>query len=252
MKGSNIEETSRLENAAEHYHPLSSLEDAVIKNANKWWIEQYVNGPAILEMGSGEGAATEMLLNRGETLDIVEGSSKHCKLVADRIRDSRLKVINCLYEEFEPLRRYDDIVVAGSLEIVENPVAILARAHNWLSEKGRLHVVVQNAASLHRRIGHALGILPRLDSIGEHNALTGNRRIYTKEMLEEQVRSAGLRIEIFRGFFLKPFDYATMSHASVDLVTKLIPALQEVSKSVPDDLCASFYACCTSARNEPE
>jgi hypothetical protein len=51
-------------------------------------------------------------------------------------------------------------------------------------------------------------------------------------------------VEFVKGFFLKPFDYATMSHATADLSTGLIPALYEVGKTVPDGLCSSFYALC--------
>src|SRR5262249_22154044 len=108
----------------------------------------------------------------------------------------------------------------------------------------RLHIVVQNAESLHRRIGHALGMLPRLDAISEANAQIGNRRIYTKDLLAQHVGAAELTIAVFRGYFLKPFDWGTMSHAPVDLVRDLVPALSDVGDSVPDDLCHFFYACC--------
>jgi hypothetical protein len=63
-------------------------------------------------------------------------------------------------------------------------------------------------------------------------------------MLQQQVESAGLRLTTFKGYFLKPFDYTTLSHASANLTNELIPALNEVGKTVPDDLCHLFYACC--------
>ena len=100
--------------------------------------------------------------------------------------------------------------------MVDDPVATIAATRGWLMAGGRLHIVVQNAASLHRRIGYALGMLPQLDAISEANLLIGNRRIYTRELLAEHIRVADLRVNVMKGYFLKPFDYATMSHAPAD------------------------------------
>ncbi len=243
MSNSRADEISRLQVSAANYRARSTPDEALL-HLDRWWIEQYVKGPTILELGCADGVGTEMLLKRAARLDVVDGSPTYCALVRDRISDPRLSITNCLYEEFEPSRRYDDIVIARSLEMVDDPVATLARIRNWLGAGARLHVVVQNAASLHRRIGHALGMLPRLDAVSETNAFVGNRRIYTTEMLIDHVGSAGLKVEFLKGFFLKPFDNATMSHASVDLANELIPALYEVGKSVPDELCHFFYALC--------
>lgn len=243
MKISSAEEISRLQVSADNWR-IRFTPDEVAARLDSWWIDEYVKGPTVLELGCADGVETELLLKRAAGLDIVDGSSTYCGLVRDRISDPRLTITNSLYEEFEPRRHYDDIVIARSLEMVVDPVATLARIRFWLKPEGRLHVVVQNAESLHRRIGCALGMLPRLDAISEANALIGNRRIYTKEILIEHVRSADLKVEFLKGFFLKPFDSETMSRASVDLATKLIPALYEVGKSVPDELCCLYYALC--------
>jgi trans-aconitate methyltransferase len=247
MKETGAEEISRLEVAADNYRVRFSPDEAAVQ-LDSWWIERYVKGPTILELGCADGVVTEMLLKRAASLDIVDGSSTYCAMVEDRIRDSRMSITNCLYEEFEPSRRYDDLVIARSLEMVADPVATLTRIRGWLKAGARLHVVVQNAESLHRRIGCALGMLPRIDAISAANALAGNRRIYTKEMLIEHVQSADLKVKFLKGYFLKPFDYATMSHARVDLTNELIPALYEVGKSVPDELCLLFYALCVSTK----
>jgi trans-aconitate methyltransferase len=243
MKSPSAEEISRLQVSAANYRVRSRPDEAAVR-LDSWWIEQYVKGPTILELGCADGIGTEMLLKAAASLDVVDGSPTYCELVRHHISDPRLHITNCLYEEFTPSRRYDDIVIARSLEMVVDPVAILARIHNWLGAGARLHVVVQNVASLHRRIGHALGMLAKLDSINGANALGGNRRMYTREMLIEHVRSAGLKVEFLKGYFLKPFDNATMARGLVDFTNDLIPALYEVGKSVPDELCCFYYALC--------
>ena len=243
MSVSRTDEVARLQVSADNYRVRSTPDEAVVR-LDRWWIEAYVEGPVILELGCADGVATEMLLQQAGSLDVVDGSPTYCAIVRDRIKDSRLNITNCLYEEFEPSRRYDDIVIARSLEMVADPVVVLARIRTWLATGGRLHIVVQNAGSVHRRIGVALGMLPRLDAISEANAVIGNRRIHTREMLHQHVREAGFEAQFVKGYFLKPFDLATMSHACADLVNELIPALYEVGTSVPDDLCCFFYALC--------
>jgi hypothetical protein len=239
------DEFARIQASAENYRVSQTPDEAAVR-LDSWWIEQYVKGPVILELGPADGVATALLLKRAVSLDVVEGSSKYCAMLRERVNDPRVHITNSLYEDYQPSRVYDDIVLARSLEVVSDPIATLARIRGWLGEVGRFHIVVTNAASLHRRIGHALGLLPRLDAIDQANAAAGNRRIYTKEMLLEQIRAARLRLEVFKGYFLKPFDYSTMSHAGADLARELIPALFEVGKSVPDELCGFFYALCVS------
>ena len=86
-----------------------------------------------------------------------------------------------------------------------------SRMGGWLAPGGRLHVVVQNAESLHRRIGHALGRLPSLTHLTEKSLASGHKRVYTKSALLQEIEAAGYEILECEGFLLKPFDYDSLS-----------------------------------------
>lgn len=235
-----------LEGLAESYRPASDP-DAAVLALDRWWIDAYVQGPDILELGCADGTSTRLLLAKAQTLHIVEGAPTYCELLRQHLPDRHIAITNCLYEGFEPGRTFDDIVFARSLDDVADPVALLTRICGWLPPDGRLHVVVQNAASLHRRLGVALGLLPSLESLTEHSRQLAHRRVYTKALLLSHLQAAKFEVLVVKGYFLKPFDYATLRRAKVDLVTQLIPALYEVSKSVPDELCCQLYALCRPA-----
>ena len=56
------------------------------------------------------------------------------------------------------------------------PVQLLRWVRTWLQPTGRLHVVVPNADSLHRRVGVAMGALGRVDELSERDRRFGQLR----------------------------------------------------------------------------
>lgn len=235
---------ARLETLASSY-VVSQLPDAAVLALDRWWISEYVRGPRVLELGCGDGTSTCMLLDRAAELDVVEGSARYCELVAQNVTDRRVHITNCLYEEFRPQHPYDDIVFARSLDDIPEPVKLLSLLRGWLQpDGGRLHIVVQNAESLHRRIGVAAGLIPAADHLTEHSIRVAHRRVYTKALLVSHVVAAGFAVQHLQGYFLKPFDNETLQRSDLDFKTQLVPALYEVGKSVPDELCCQLYALC--------
>jgi hypothetical protein len=237
------EDREALDSFAKGYRPASTPDEAIL-HLDRWWIESHVQGPRVLELGASDGTSTLMLLAKASELDVVEGAARYCELIRQRVNDPRVSVFHSLFEEFEPDRAYEDVVIARSLDYVEDPVALLRTARTWIEPGGRLHIVVQNAASLHRRLGVALGLMPSITYLNDSSRAMGHRRVYTYQLLQDECRLAGYDIELIQGYFLKPFDYATLQGTSFDLATKLFPALFEVGWELPDDLCSQLYALC--------
>lgn len=234
----------KINQAAEYYSPTGTPDVAVIQ-LDQWWIEKYVKGPNVLEMGCSDGTATQMLLRKGLSVQVVEGSAKYCEIVKSRIHDPRLSIHQSMFEDYIPKQKFNDIVMARSLDYIENPIALLNLMRTWLLPKGRLHIVVQNAGSLHRRLGVALGKMSALDELTEHSRKMGHRRVYTESKLISDLAAAQFYVEKFKGFLLKPFDFHSLSVIGLDLNKVLIPALFDVGMDVPDELCCQLYVCCS-------
>ena len=237
------ESQERLESHAAVYRPAGTPDEAVLR-LDQWWIDKHVQGPRVLELGAADGTSTSMLLNKAEELDVVDGSSQYCELVRGRVQDQRVSVIESLFEDYEPQGVYDDVVIARSLDYVAEPRILLGRIASWIRSGGRLHIVVQNAESLHRRLGVALGLMPETDYLNEMSLAVGHRRVYSITSIVAECVSAGYAVETTEGFFLKPFDFGTLSQSEHDLQSELIPALNEVGKDLPADLCSQIYLKC--------
>jgi trans-aconitate methyltransferase len=226
------------------YQMASTSPDVALRALDEWWIDSFVVGRKILELGCGDGTSTRMLLSKSPVLEIVEKDPVLCSTAGARLGTDRLAIYNMSYEHFVPDGQYDDIVFARSLDQVDDPVPLLRRIRDWVSSPGRLHVVVQNAESLHRRIGMALGRLPALTHLSERDISSNHKRVYTKAALVADLENAGWQVVFCRGYLLKPFDYDNLGRLDVPLASTLIPALYRVGQTVPDELCCQLYALC--------
>ena len=164
-------------------------------------------GDKVLEMGPAEGTMTELLLRDGFEVEVCEGSSTFAHMLRERFPapSHSLLVHEALFEEFEPVDRFDVIILGHVLEHVEDPVAILQRLKDWLvPETGRVLIAVPNARSLHRQAAVVMGLIPTEYAMSEKDLHHGHRRIYNPESLRADFIAAGLSIEVFGGYWLKP------------------------------------------------
>ncbi|MEQ9142866.1 MAG: class I SAM-dependent methyltransferase [Parvibaculaceae bacterium] len=165
-------------------------------------LRRHLKGGHVLELGPAEGLMTDHLNGVSENLTIVEGSSLFCDDLRKRFPDAT--VVNSLFEEFDPNDRFDTIVMGHVLEHVEDPGAILTQARNWLAPNGNIFAAVPNARSLHRQAAVVMGMLPSENSLNERDILHGHRRVFDPELFRSAFYQAGLTIDLFGGYWLKP------------------------------------------------
>ncbi len=230
-------ERARLDEVAQWYDSRKGLNREVIKQAARRVLARARGGRA-LELGCAMGVMTEELAGRFSELDIVEGSEVYAAKARTLVPPSG-RVYPCLFEEFEPARRYDTIVMSWILEHIAAPRELLERARGWLAPQGEIHIAVPNAESLHRRVGLSMGLLHRLDQLNETDLAVGHRRVYTWDRLAEEIASAGLRLVRMDGILLKPLPSALMESWPPELRA----AFFELSSLAPR-LCSEIYAVC--------
>ncbi|HWV18540.1 MAG TPA: class I SAM-dependent methyltransferase [Rhodocyclaceae bacterium] len=160
-------------------------------------------GESLLEMGPAEGVMTELLATTGKRLTLVEGSGAFCDDL--RRRFPQANVVHTLFEEFQPEEQFDNIILGHVLEHVQDPVDILRRAQAWLKPgTGRLFAAVPNARSLHRQAAVIMGLLPQEDALNEMDQHHGHRRVFNPESFRNAFSQAGMNIELFGGYWMKP------------------------------------------------
>ena len=145
---------------------------------------------------------TELLATTGKSMTVVEGSALFCNDL--RARFPQAQVINALFEDFEPTEQFDTIIMGHVLEHVQDPVDILLRARGWLKPGGLIFAAVPNAQSLHRQAAVIMGMLPRVDALNAMDLHHGHRRVFNPETFRLAFTQAGLQVDTFGGYWLKP------------------------------------------------
>jgi 2-polyprenyl-3-methyl-5-hydroxy-6-metoxy-1,4-benzoquinol methylase len=163
---------------------------------------RYLRGESVLELGPAEGIMTNLLAAGTQRLTIVEGAARFCEDL--RRRFPKVRIVHSLFEDFRPEERFDNIILGHVLEHVADPVAILRRVKDWLAPEGRVLAAVPNARSLHRQAAVLMGLLPAEDAMNEMDRHHGHRRVFNPESFRNVFLQAGLRIEVFGGYWLKP------------------------------------------------
>jgi 2-polyprenyl-3-methyl-5-hydroxy-6-metoxy-1,4-benzoquinol methylase len=192
--------------------------------------KRHIVGESILEMGPAEGVMTELLATTGKKLTLIEGSGLFCDDL--RRRFPQANTIHSLFEEFQPNELFDNIILGHVLEHVEDPVNVLSRAKRWLKPGvGQIFGAVPNARSLHRQAAVIMGILQEEDALNEMDVHHGHRRVFNPESFRNAFCHAGLKIEIFGGYWMKP-----VSNAQIEAswTPEMLEAFMVLGERYPD------------------
>ncbi len=198
----------------------------------------HCRGPRVLEMSYNDRGWTDALLDRGFDLTVVEGARYNVEYARAKYGD-RLRIIETLFEEFEPAERYDSIIMSCIIEHVLDPALVLRRAASWLNESGVIILVVPNQLSLHRRVGFRCGLLGSMEELSDQDLSVGHRRLYTVDSLSKEIAGAGLRTPQIEGIFLKPLSSSQM----IDWPDPLLNAFDDMSRELPDYSAYLFAPC---------
>jgi len=191
---------------------------------------RHLVGDNLLEMGPAEGVMTELLAATGKQLTLVEGSNLFCDDLRNRFPQA--KVVNALFEEFQPSEMFDNVILGHVLEHVQDPVDILSRAKQWLRpETGRLFAAVPNARSLHRQAAVIMGLLPQEDALNDMDIHHGHRRVFNPESFRNCFYQAGMRIDVFGGYWLKPVSNRQIEESWSD---GMLNAFMQLGERYPD------------------
>jgi SAM-dependent methyltransferase len=237
----------RLDESAAIYDPTSPQKDF-----DYWYIQfdmdvlsKFLIGEKVIELGCGKGGATEKLAQTCQKLIVVEAAGANITTVSNRLKEhSNVEFYHSLWQNFDYAEAdISDIVFFMGLQYLDHKSALLVlrKIRPFLRPHGRLHIVVPNAKSLHRRIAYCMNLIKDVHELSERDTqLLGHARVYDKEMLFNELKECGFDILHWEGIFLKPFPNDIMS--SID--ESIIHGLYEIGRELPD-YCAHIYALCT-------
>ncbi len=223
------DEQAHLERISNVSRYAAGANSATIKYSFKI-ADRYLVGESLLELGPAEGVMTELLATTGKRMTLVEGSGLFCEDL--RKRFPRATVVHALFEDYRPKEQFDNIILGHVLEHVQDPVDILTRAKQWLKPcTGRLFAAVPNARSVHRQAAVIMGMLPQENALNEMDIHHGHRRVFSPESFRNAFYQAGLHVEIFGGYWLKP---VSNKQIETGWTPQMLDAFMQLGERYPD------------------
>lgn len=202
-----------------------------------------VDGKA-LEMGCYMGEFTKLIRKHFSDVTVIEASDELIEISRQRV-DSNISFIHSTFETVELEDKYDSIFFLHTLEHLDEPVMVLKRINEWLSEKGRLFLVAPNANAPSRQIAVKMGLVPYNSAVIESERLHGHRRTYSLDTLESDAWAGGLKVIHRGGIFFKALTGSQFDEALQAKVIsrEYLDGCYQLGMVYPD-LCASVFVVC--------
>jgi 2-polyprenyl-3-methyl-5-hydroxy-6-metoxy-1,4-benzoquinol methylase len=200
-------------------------------------LKSHLAGPEGLELGPAEGEMTQFLSQHFVRLTCVEGSADLLAHIPDY---PNVVKIHALFEDFQPDRQFNTIVMEHILEHIDNPVDLLKLAKHWLAPGGKILAGVPNGYSIHRLVAVKMGLLNEPCQLNSRDHALGHRRVYTPDSFRKDIEVAGLKILEMGGVFFKPVsNQQIQDHWSEEM----IQGFYELGKDFPNH-AAELSAVC--------
>ena len=197
-----------------------------------------------LEMGCFQGEMTELIAEHYGDVTVIEASDELVAIASKRL-GSRARFIHGTFENAAVTGRYDAVFLVHTLEHLDDPVGVLRRVDGWLTDGGRLFVVVPNANAASRQIAVQMGLIPHNAAVTESERRHGHRTTYSLDTLVRDVTEAGLQIVHRGGVFFKPlanFQFDKLMGGDV-ISDDYLEGCYRLGMHYPD-LCASVFVVC--------
>lgn len=199
----------------------------------------------LLELGSWKGDVTKRLAEHFDDISCVEASEVAAAEVTKKM-GGKVTMYNALFEEVTLPKKYDNVVMTHVLEHLDDPVKVLKRINDeWLSDDGRLFLVVPNANAPSRQIAVKMGLISHNTAVTEAEKAHGHQITYTLDTLERDARSAGLKVVYRSGVFFKALaNFQWDEILKTDIVSpEYLEGSYQLGQQYPD-LCASIFIMC--------
>ena len=209
----------------------------------------HIRGGSALEMGSYRGDFTVLLAEQFDDLTVIEAASNLIEETRARVPVTKggtpVAFHHGTLETVEPKRRFDSIFLMHTLEHLDDPVGVLRRVNDWLSDTGALFLVVPNADAASRQIAVKMGLISHNAEVTPAEREHGHRCTYSFDTLERDTKAAGLRVLRREGIFFKPFaNFQFDRLMKTDIVSpEYLEGCYQLGMQYPS-LCASIFLLC--------
>jgi len=200
-----------------------------------------------LELGCYLGDSTEWLTARYDDLTVIEAAPSLVE-AAQRRLGPKVRFLCSTFEAADLDERFDAIFLINTLEHLDDPIGVLRRIRDWLSDKGRLFLLVPNAQAPSRQIAVKMGLITHNAAVTEAEWKNGHRNTFSFDTLERTVREAGLGAVQRGGLIFKALaNYQFDAALKAGIISEAyLEGCYQLGMQYPE-LCASIYLICERA-----
>ena len=188
-------------------------------------ISDYIPDKNFLEIGIGSGIVTKMLVENFNNIVCIDPDYRVIGNVRKSIEDisinKNVEFINKTIEESDINVKFDYIIVQNIFEHLKDPIVVLKKLRNNLSDYGKIIISVPLANSFHRYLGVFKGSLKNVTNLSDTDIEYGHYRVYTLDLLRHHIASSGLKILFEFPFYLKPLQTKNLLKLDLDSHKKL-------------------------------
>ena len=184
------------------------------------------NPKTVIEIGCGVSPLFEAWAQAGGKWDrwhVVEPATTFTQAARDIVEKAELTNVEIHQAFFEEARLEgtspDMVICAGLLQEVPSSTTLLRQIAVAMGSNSVLHINVANAASFHRRLALAMGLITNLADFSARNTMLDQRRVYDADLLKSELEQAGLKVSETGGILLKPLTHRQLEAAS-DVFTR--------------------------------
>lgn len=202
-------------------------------------------GDSALELGCYHGAFTKLIAEEFNDITVIEASSE-CIEIAQGNVPKKIKFINNTFEQADVKEKYDSVFFVHTLEHIDDHVGVLTRIKDWLTDDGKLFVASPNANAPSRQIAVRMGLISHNSAITPAEKEHGHTITYTQDVLQRDIKKAGLNIIHSGGVFFKGLaNFQLDKCLETGIISKeYVEGCYELGMLYPD-LCSSIYAVCS-------
>lgn len=202
----------------------------------------------VLEIGCGAELMYQHYLQQEKPVEcwlVIEPAADFCRMAREAALPGMVVKEGFLEDSSVKLQAIlpdlpDVVICSGVLQEVPSASAMLNAIHGLMGAHSQLHVNVANAASFHRRLAVAMGLIPTLDTFSERNLKMQQHRVYDMAGLEAELSAAGFDIEERGGYLVKPFTHEQMQAIAPGLGQSVMDGLFELGRREPELACEIF------------
>jgi SAM-dependent methyltransferase len=228
----NTATSTHLDSMTHAYDEHFVLDNELMLNWYPHRVMMMSRGSSLLELGLGHGRSTSLFARHFTRYQVIEGSSEMIQRFRSRFGATDVDIVQGYFEDFDTNERFDNIGMGFILEHVDDPGVILRRYRSFLKPDGSVFIAVPNRESLHRRFGHAAGLLPDLEVLSKADLDFGHQRYFSLTTLTQLVTQEGYEVLKAEGLFLKPI--TTGQITTLGLSPEILQAMLKVGVDYPE------------------